>query len=418
MSFSIGIMRSAAVMLVWATAASSQAPSVSTARAVPRTIVAPPPTGPYAVGRRFEVWTDSARRDPVDSTRSREVLVWIWYPAEGSPNTEDQPVLPPEWRARRIAALAAKLGPDVARAAGSLRVHARTEAAFARDARRLPALLFTPGLGWLASDYSVMLEDLASHGYVVAGIASPGFADVVRFPDGREVARTLGIGEKIGTDQVYVQADAAFALRRLRALADDPTSFLHGRVDLSRIGAFGHSLGGTTAFVLAARDAGVRAAVNVDGDPMGDVVAVRPTQPLLLVSSESPTIAEAPSGKSARFLELTRQGLERSEQRRTNDWLGIASSAREACRARIIGTHHLDFEDAALFSSLLVTPEQRWMRVGAIDGARGLAVTTELVRVFFDRTLGSGRDGPSFVAAAARLPEVRVESSARGADER
>jgi len=42
-------------------------------------------------------------------------------------------------------------------------------------------LLFTPGLGWLPSDYSVLLEDLASHGYVVVGLASPGFADVVRF---------------------------------------------------------------------------------------------------------------------------------------------------------------------------------------------------------------------------------------------
>jgi dienelactone hydrolase len=411
MSHSIGTILSAAVALAWATAASAQAPRATPTVGAQRTIVAPRPTGPYGVGRRFDVWTDSARRDAVDGTRSREVPVWIWYPAEPSPNAPDRPVLPPEWRARRIATLAAKLGPDVAEAVGSLRVHARVDAPFARDARRLPVLLFTPGLGWLASDYSVVLEELASHGYVVVGIASPGFADVVRFPDGREIVRTLGIGEKIGTDQTHVQADAAFALRRLRALAEDPASFLHGRVDLARIGAFGHSLGGTTALVLAAHDTGVRAAVNVDGDPMGDVVAVRPTQPLLLVSSESPTIAEAPPGRPARFLELTRQGLERSEQRRTNDWLGIASDAREAYRARIVGTHHLNFEDAALASSLLATPERRWMRVGPIDGARGLAVTTELVRAFFDRTLGGGRDARSFVAAAARLPEVRVESS-------
>ena len=373
------------------------------------TLVAPAPSGPYAVGRRFEVWTDSARRDPVDSTRSREVPVWIWYPAESSGSAAGGPVLPSEWRERRTATLAMKLGPDVARAVGSLRVHARALAPFARSARRRPVLLFTPGLGWLASDYSVMLEELASHGYVVVGIASPGFADVVRFPDGHEVGRTLGIGEKIGTEQAHVQADAAFALRRVRALALDAASFLRGHIDLARIGAFGHSLGGTTALVLAAHDTGLRAAVNVDGDPMGDVAAIRPTQPLLLVSSENPTIAEAPPGKPARFIELTRQGLERSEQRRTNDWLGIASRAREAYRARIVGTHHLNFEDAALASSRLVTPEQRWMRVGPIDGARGLVVTTELVRAFFDCTLGGDRDVPSFVAAAARIPEVRVE---------
>jgi dienelactone hydrolase len=389
-------------------AARAQAPRETSAVDSPRAIAAPAPSGRYAVGRRFEVWTDSARPDPVDGTRARELPAWIWYPAERSPSTDDRPALPTEWRARRIATLASKLGPDVARAAGSLRVHAAADAPFATDARDLPVLLFTPGLGWLASDYSVMLEDLASHGYVVVGIASPGFADVVRLPDGREVARSLGIGEKIGADQAHVQADAAFALHRLRALAEDPASFLHGRVDLARVGAFGHSLGGTTSLVLAAHDTGVRAAVNLDGDPMGDVVAVRPAQPLLLVSSESPTIAEAPPGKPARFLDLTRQGLERSEQRRTNDWLGIASGAREAWRARILGTHHLNFEDAALASSLLVTPEQRWMRVGPIDGARGLEVATELVRAFFDHTLGDGR---SFVAVATSIPEVRVESA-------
>jgi predicted dienelactone hydrolase len=370
---------------------------------------APRPTGAYAVGRRFQVWTDSARRDPADSTRSRALAVWIWYPAGPSARTEEAPVLPSEWRERRIATLAAKLGPDVARAAGTLRVHARADAPIAPAARALPVLLFTPGLGWLASDYSVMLEELASHGYVVVGIASPGFADVVRFPDGRDVTRTLGIGERIGADQAHVQADAAFALRRLRALAEDPSSFLRARVDVARLGAFGHSLGGTTSLVLAARDPGVRAAVNIDGDPMGDVVSIRPTQPLLLVSSENPTIAEAPPGKPARFLELTRAGLERSERRRTSDWLGIASRAREAYRVRIAGTHHLNFEDAALSSSMLVGPEQRWMRVGPIDGARGLAVTAELVRAFFDCTLREGGDTRSFLAAAARLPEVSVE---------
>jgi predicted dienelactone hydrolase len=386
--------------------ASAQAPHPASELNAPSQIVAPSPTGRYAVGRRFAVWTDSGRRDPVDAARAREVPVWIWYPVERTSSLDDLPALPPQWRERRIAALGAKLGQAVARAAGTLAVHARADAPFARDAHGLPVLLFTPGLGWLASDYSVMLEDLASHGYVVVGIASPGLADVVRFPDGRVVVRTLGIGEAIGADQAHVHADAAFVLGRVRMLADDPASFLHGRIDVGRTGAFGHSLGGTTSLVIAARDSGVRAAVNLDGDPMGDVVAVRPTQPLLLVSSENPTITEAPPGKPARFLELTREGLERSERRRTSDWLGIASGAREAWRVRILGTHHLNFEDAALASSMLVGPEQRWMRVGPIDGARGLAVATELVRGFFDHTLGGGR---SFLAVATKIPEVRVE---------
>ena len=377
--------------LAAAPALHAQSPAASSALLDPvtiaRTIAAPPPSGQYAVGRRFVVWTDSSRRDPVDASRPRELPLWIWYPAAPSAPSAGEPLLDETWRARRIERLTAKLGPAVARAAGELRVHARPDAALLPGATKLPLLLFTPGLGWLASDYSVLLEDLASHGYVVAGLAPPGFADVVRFPDGREVVRTLGIGEKIGTDQSIVHEDALFALGRLRALIADRSSFLHGRVDPSRIGALGHSLGGTTSLVLAARDSGVRAAVNIDGDPMGDVVAVRPRQPLLLISSESPSIDEAPPGNSAEHMALARQGLERSETRRTNDWLRISADAREAKRVRILGARHLNFEDAALAAAWLVTPKERWMRVGPIDGAQGLAITAELVRSFFDRTL-------------------------------
>jgi dienelactone hydrolase len=377
-------------------------------------LTAPPLTGPHAVGRRFMVWTDSARRDPDDSTRPRTVALWIWYPAMPAATLTSEPVLDEPWRARRIERLSAKLGPVVARAAGELRVHARADAPLLAGDASFPLLLFTPGLGWLASDYSVTLEDLASHGYVVAGLAPPGFADVVRFPDGREVVRTLGIGEKIGTDQAIVHDDAQFVLRRLRAFVGDRASFLHGRVDLDRVGAFGHSLGGTTALVLAARDSGVRAAVNLDGDPMGDVLAVRPTQPLLLISSESPTIDEAPPGNTAAHLALVRQGLERSETRRTDDWHRIAAGAREATRIRILGARHLNFPDAALGSAWLVTPQERWMRVGPIDGARGLAITAELVRTFFDRTLRGTADETLLRAPERRFPEVRVESDQEG----
>ena len=375
-----------------------------------RTIAAPPLSGTYAVGRRYMVWTDSSRRDPTDSARARALPVWIWYPAAPAPASDLHPVLPPAWQARRIETLAPKLGPDVARAAASLPVHARADAPLLDGASKFPVLLFAPGLGWLPSDYSVLLEDLASHGYVVVGLASPGFADVVRFDDGREVVRTLGIGEKIGVDQGIVHADAAFVMHRLRAVVGDARDFLHDRVDVGRIGAFGHSLGGTTALLLAAHDSTVRAAVNVDGDPMGDVLAITPHQPILLLSSESPTIADAPPGGSAERMRLMGEGLERSELRRTNDWLRISANARAAYRVRVLGTRHLNFEDAALASSWLTTPKDRWMRVGPIDGARGLAVTAEAVRDFFDVTLRDGEVASSFGMRVVRVPELRVQT--------
>ena len=36
-----------------------------------------------------------------------------------------------------------------------------------------PVLVFAPGLGLAASDYTTIAEDLASHGYIVVGFDDP-----------------------------------------------------------------------------------------------------------------------------------------------------------------------------------------------------------------------------------------------------
>jgi pimeloyl-ACP methyl ester carboxylesterase len=265
-------------------------------------------------------------------------------------------------------------------------VHERTDAPVKADRSSFPVLLFVPGLSWLASDYSVMIGDLVSHGYVVIGISPTGFSDPVELADGRMVRRSLGIGDRIGTEQSYEQDDATFALKKIREMND--AGFLRARLEVQHIGVFGHSIGGTTALVAAARDSTVRAAINIDGDPMGDVLAVRPRQPILLVSSESPTMDEAPPRPSPQQMGLVRQGLERSEKRRSDDWAAISSESVSASRISVLGAHHLNFEDAALASGLLTDKAARWMKFGSIEPERGLETLALVVRTFFDQSFG------------------------------
>ncbi|WP_239488658.1 hypothetical protein [Luteitalea sp. TBR-22] len=366
------------------------------------------PSGPHAVGRRFETWRDDGRPDPVDPARRREVTVTIWYPAEGSSTPSAELPLPAPWNEARLSRLGKRFGGPFVDALRAYHVSARTDAPLLPGTTRFPVLLLMPGLGWLPTDYSGLAEDLASHGYVVVGFGSPGFADLVRFPDGREVERTLGIGAAIGTDQQHVHEDARFVTRRIPALDADSGSPLRGRLDLSRLGAVGHSLGGTMAHVLAASEPTIRSAVNLDGDPMGSVLEIRPTRPLLLISSESPTIDEAPAFPSPEHRDRVREGLERSEGRRTDDWARMSSASPAAFRIRVAGTRHLNFPDAALFEDLLTTPAERWMKVGQIDGLRGLEITRALVRAFFAHTLSSGDD--AMLQAPERFfPETRRE---------
>lgn len=367
----------------------------------------PTPTGPYATGRQNFVWTDSARRDPTDTTRWREVSAWVWYPATVQKPAGTQPPLPAAWETRRLEALKTKLGPDIAKAMSEFAVHAQTNAPLLAGTSRLPVLLFTPGLSWLATDYSVLLEDIASHGYIVVGYSPAGFSDPVVFPDGRVVGRSLGNGASIGTDQSYINDDAFFVLREIRDL--DNHGFLRGRIDLGRIGAFGHSIGGVTSFVLAARDTAVRAAINIDGDVMGDARDVRPHQPLLLISSDMPKMDESPPDWSPKRLELFHQGLERSEKRRTDEWTNLSSQSVSAHRVRIIGAMHLNFTDAALASVNAQSREARWMKFGSIDAERGLTITSNLVRSFFDQIFARTDVGDLFTSPERHFAEVRVQ---------
>ena len=385
-------------------------PTIALMAAAPSAVHAqvayPAPTGTYAVGRQSVVWVDSTRRDPTDTTRWREISAWIWYPAAVQKNVGAEAALPAAWEDLRLQSLGTKLGPDVASAMKDFAVRARTDAPLLAGSSRLPVLVFTPGLSWLAIDYSVLLEDLAGHGYIVVGFSPTGFSNPVMFPDGRVVRQTLGNGASIAADQSYMDDDALFVLHEIRQL--DTQSFLRGRIDLRRIGAFGHSIGGVVALAIAARDTAVRAAVNIDGDVMGDARDIRPHQPILFLNSDIPSVGDAPSGWTPKRVELTREGLERSEKRRTDEWTNVSSQSASAHRVRIIGAQHLNFTDAAL-ASVRGSREARWMKFGSINPERALTITSELVRSFFDEIFGRAPVDDLFTSPQRHFAEVRVE---------
>jgi dienelactone hydrolase len=397
---------------VLATAAVPGGAATQPARSVETPRATPAPTGPFGVGRLPFELVDSARRDPVDTARARAIAGWIWYPAAQGASGEQERALPGEWGDLRASASAAKLGAAAAEAMRVLLVHAGTGARWAPTVARAPVLVFTPGNGWLPTDYSVLLEDLASHGYVVIGVAPVGLANVVRLRDGRTIRKTLGVAAAIGEDQAHAHRDVLYLLSHLADFDADSHAPWSGHLDLTRVGAVGHSLGGTTALVAAATDSIVRAAVNLDGDAMGSVTEVRPRQPLLFVSSELPAMSEAPPAPNPSWTELTRQGIERSELRRSGEWAQISSRATAAVRIRLLGARHLNFTDAALVSPLIEGPQRRWMRWGSIDGARGLRITADLVRAFFDHTLLDRPLDQLLVRPDSAYPELHVVSEA------
>jgi hypothetical protein len=95
------------------------------------------PTGPHSVGRVSYDWVDPARTEiyAANLEDRRELVVFVWYPAEPQPTTEFAPYLPSAW-----APAAEFLGLDVA----GMRSHAIPDAPVAADYPAYPVLLLSP----------------------------------------------------------------------------------------------------------------------------------------------------------------------------------------------------------------------------------------------------------------------------------
>ena len=148
---------------------------------------------------------------------------------------------------------------------------------------------------------------------MVVGFDAPYRSFVVVFPDGREIARAPQNNSDVVSRPLQEQlantlaqawsADMGFALDQLERLnASDPSGRFLGRLDMQRVGVFGHSLGGATALQFCHDDSRCEAGIDVDGAPLGSVVTDGVTQPFMfLLATTKASPMRASPRRSARL---------------------------------------------------------------------------------------------------------------------
>ena len=300
----------------------------------------------------------------------RQLLVWIWYPATPAPGAAPAPYLPTPWARANDAAHG--IGQLLFQSSSTVQAHAVAQAHVAPQAGGYPVLLMMPGLGNSAPEYTVLAEALASSGYVVVGITPPYSSRVVVFPDGHRVDATEAgqPDDPAGLNQLVADwsQDEIFVLDQLAKLDHDPQDPLAGRLDLTRVGAWGHSFGGATALQTCHAVAHCQAAADLDGAPFGDVVQKGLPKPVLFLNSEA-------TGQSDPCCPTVE-----------HDIRAILHSAPPHAGYEVIlhGAAHFNFEDEALFFE----PFMHLIGVlGPLDGTRGLQITGAYLRAFFDSVL-------------------------------
>lgn len=369
-------------------------------------ITLPRPTGPYAVGRATYAWADDVHTDalaPVPGTK-RELLAWIWYPA--APRQPSQTVddyLPPAWRTALERQMGVLLRQFLTRDLSRVRTHSIRDADVSPQHRSYPVVLMRAGLAALTTDYTTLAEDLASHGYVVVGFDAPYRSFVVVLPDGAVIARAPQNNADLvsGSEQEHLanklvqawSADVSFALDQLERLnTSDPSGRFLGRLDMQRMGVFGHSLGGATALQFCHDDSRCKAGIDVDGAPLGSVIAEGVTQPFMFLLGDNRSESEA----ETRPVEASIRSI--------YDRL----PADRRLEIVIRGANHFGFsDDGALLKSHIVLRTLRILGILGIDGRRQLAITVYCVHSFFDAYLKG--PGISRVNIPSSLyPEIQV----------
>ena len=143
----------------------------------------PEPTGPFPVGTTSVWLTDVSRPDPwAAGAVARELMVSLWYPATPGGGRRARYMTPAESELQLTSRGITGVPPD---ALSTVRTNAAADATPAGRQRALPLVVLSPGFTNPRSALTALAEDLASHGYVVAGIDHTYESFATAFPDGR-----------------------------------------------------------------------------------------------------------------------------------------------------------------------------------------------------------------------------------------
>jgi dienelactone hydrolase len=250
----------------------------------------------------------------------------------------------------------------------------------------------------------MQMEDLASNGYVIAAIDHTYDALLTMFPDGRTVPVTeqkwsAAQASPGGTTTYEKQrlevwsADIRFVIDELGRYDSSTTlaAPFAGHLDMQKIGAFGHSMGGRAAARACQLDSRIRACANQEGVanglpfyPAQDGRVLK--QPFLLMMRTWDTVFPIPSDEQLAQAKVTREQVEQFKQR-IQEW---RAAQDEMMRQLNGGSYrvmlnmptltHMGFSDLPLLQAAADGKS-------IADNLDAIGIINSVTRAFFDRVL-------------------------------
>lgn len=388
----------------------------------------PKPTGGYDVGIQYFHLIDENRTDPFldASTQKRELMVKVYYPAKEDVSKPFSPY----FHSPDLLKLFAEFYnmPDFAFDHLYLvKTNSKENLEISDQQPRYPVILFSHGAGTTMEVQTAQSEDLASHGYIVVAIDHTYVSVATVFPDRivshKEATTSFNVPEPAEIITQIMADDSSFVIDELVDMNEGKIgSIFQGKMDLEKIGAIGHSVGGAVAYNLAINDDRVKAAVNLDGvvflTPRGDPKDVAP---FLMLASDNDHIQavenQEPLLKRFEDMDALDQkitieiyGSEQVYQdmyaKAQRNAMGLAEVLKTSGDLFTIeGSDHMKFIDIGLF---IGTRQLRALLniIGQTDPAKCLEITKSVTLAFFDQHL-KGRNGDSLETPIQQYPQLK-----------
>lgn len=268
----------------------------------------PEPTGQYSVGTKTEVWTYTSHSK--EAGAKRRLMAQAWYPSsENKPVKPTMPIPPlvfQMWKEeldipeKELEEALNELGELVKKETDkeakkdlletiesledykinrplldkaleklkNIKTYSIENAKLLERDKPFPVIIFSHGFENMRNYSTAHCENLASHGYVVVSVDHTGSCYATQFPEEEPIYSDYKspaneedeITEKLKRKDIWV-GDIIFTLNMLEEINE--TSF-NNKLDLNRIGAFGHSMGGIAIIDTCRLDKRLKAIAPLD----------------------------------------------------------------------------------------------------------------------------------------------------------
>jgi dienelactone hydrolase len=266
-------------------------------------VTLPKPTGHYTVGTKA-IHAEDVNRTQIGASEIRHWMIQAFFPT-------DTPKNPSPFRKRGTY----PYGPSMLQAGAVLDRYVEAYASPYTSVKRnwqaaFPVIIIVPALGQCRHHYTILSEELASHGFMVLVMDFPYISSLVRFNDGSAAVPATKTLWKFKNDPVYRQELRTQALKELARDTEwllthlKPISqFLQCTFDPERIVVLGHADGSDAIHTLALKDKRISGVIAYHPEGAWSAPSDTPTaKPLLLIQTQN---SKPKSANDRNFAELT-----------------------------------------------------------------------------------------------------------------